>query len=375
MQAPARTLFNLNIVIGILLLVGYQNLAANYSQPLKIGFWSTWKIPCGIAMYTQHLKGALWKRGCLTFVYPHDLPIDVLIRRILSDDLHLLNIQYEIGMMPPTSVLLATINKVKNKGVKVIITIHDEPSFAQELLDAADFCIYHKPPAYITENAHKVIRLPMGVPVFNPPPPTKRSALKKKYGFSPTSTIITTTGFLLVTKQLSLILNLLAPRLKSRPSFGIQLITPFTPRNIKMCSAEYAKVKKALDDNNLWNQVQLITKFIPQKELSERLWISDVGYQWFNVNTKANSGAAREFISARTPLVVPRCSHYDLLTKGVIKTPMDAKRFVDEIFKLLDNKEKRKQLQKEMEHEYTQLNYDTLSKQYITVYKKCLNFH
>ncbi len=358
------------LLCAILLMVGVSlPISTRKSAPLLVGFWSSWNIPCGIAMYTKHVSTNLEPLNCKTFAYSHTMPLEQLKKAIIKDRIQVLNIQYEAGIMPPLKIYLDFVKTIKQFGVKVVVTMHDEPDFAQSIVEAADFTIYHKQPYYVKGLKNKIAILPMGVPVFTPS--LSRQEMRKKYGYSDKETILVTTGFLLFTKELDVVLKLLAPHLKSHPTYRLQLLNSATPRNMPMCKIVDQKIKAVLNAYKLWRQVYYTGKFIPQEELSERIWMSDLGYQWFSMNTHASSGAVREFIAARLPVVVPRSSHYLNVNKGLVKVARDKIIFVREILQTLENKEKLKRLTTHIEQEYNRLNYQAVIRHYYNILKQC----
>ncbi len=150
------------LLCAILLMVGVSlPISTRKSAPLLVGFWSSWNIPCGIAMYTKHVSTNLEPLNCKTFAYSHTMPLEQLKKAIIKDRIQVLNIQYEAGIMPPLKIYLDFVKTIKQFGVKVVVTMHDEPDFAQSIVEAADFTIYHKQPYYVKGLKNKIAILPM----------------------------------------------------------------------------------------------------------------------------------------------------------------------------------------------------------------------
>ena len=341
---------------------------AHAAVSTKVGFWGTWGIPCGIAMYTQHVSDSLAKLGYILTHYNYKLSPEEVIRCSIRDTIDILNIQFEAGIMPPHKTMLNTLQALKKAQIKIVITMHDEPNWAQDLVNAADICIYHKKPRYLNDLS-KVITLPMGVPLFNSS--LTRTDMRNKYGFRPEDKILISTGFMLPTKEIGDTLEHLAPYIKKDPTIKVQLLHAFTPRAPSLCQASHKELMQVIEKYQLHNQVVVITNFVSQQELSERIYLSDLGYQWFIQNTNATSATSKEYITARTPLVVPNSTHYhDLQYKGITVTPMDKKVFAATVMRLLYQPEERKVLQNTLEKVYSFLNYDMLIRKYHYVLQK-----
>lgn len=332
---------------------------------MKIGYWSTWKIKCGIAMYTKHIKDSLTKLNFTVFNYPHNSSLYYIATLIEKDKINVLNIQYEQMIMPPLNVFLNFINNIKSKNIKIVVTMHNEPDFAQKIVDASDITIYHKQPEKL-EDRSKVRVIPMAVPVFTPS--GSRIGLRKKYGFKATDKVLVSTGFLFHTKEISKNLEALAPLIKKDANIKLQLIHPFSPMDPIGSQLEYEKLIEVIIKHDIIKQVLVITKFLPQKELSERIYLSDLGYQWFKIDTGATSASGKEYITARTPLIVPDSSHFhDLVCKGIIKTPKKRGAFIQAVKDLLSNPYKLAAARHHLSNLYLELNYDNWIKRYCEI--------
>lgn len=336
-------------------------------QDLRIGYWSTWQVKCGIAIYTEHLYNAVKHIGGNAFGYSHTMTPIELLQRIDLDKIHVLNIQYEPAIMPPTDLLINLIKEIQRRRVKVFLTLHSEPDTVKRLLDIVDGFIYHKPPTLIHSDNRKVNIIPMGVPVFDPT--RSLSEARAFYGFKDTDKIITTTGFMFTWKQHANVLESMVPYLKADSNIKVQLLTSSNDINPYECIKENKNIKAVIERNNIENQVVHITDFLSQNELSERLWLSNLGYLWSDITTSSSSAAGKEFITSRLPLIATESSHYHDLISGVIKTPMDKGLFISKIFEIL-NHEDISHLYSELETTYNLLNYNDLIYRYIDIYKK-----
>lgn len=335
---------------------------------LKIGYWSSWQIKCGIAVYTKHLHDALQKLGYKVYIYNTDISTDKLIEKIKKNKINVLNIQYEPNLMPTKKELISTINTIRLLGVKVILTIHYECDDVKDIAKSADKLIYHKSSKFFKFD-NKVNFIPMGVPVFIPS--DSKSNLRKKYGFNDTDIILTTAGFMAPWKQLGQTLDRLAALIKSNKNFKIQLLTSFNDNSINECRKEYNKIVSVITKHNLKNQAVHITSFLEQQELNERLWISDVGYLWANIDTPGSSAAGKEFIASRLPIITSDSTHYHDLSKGTIKTSKNLDSFINQIGYVLRSKRQiLVKLREELTEMYQKLNYDNLIHAHIKIFNQ-----
>ncbi len=339
---------------------------------LRVGYWSSWNIKCGIAIYTKNLYVALKKAGHSVFVYPHTLSPNELLEQVKQDGIQVLNIQYEPGILPSTEVLLPLIQNLRVNGIKVVAIVHYESNDMHRLIHLFDQCIYHKPSLFFEETG-KINMVHHGVPVFEPPlirTQEFRKRLRVKYGFNTNDIILTTTGFMANWKQFGPILEFLVPWLKSNPNHKVQLLTSYNTFTPELCAVEHAKVRDVVEKYQLKAQVIHITKFLDQKELSRRLYISDLGYLWAGMDTRSVSGAAAQFIAARLPTVVTDSTHYMDLVAGTIRTPKDPEIFVATIEQTIKDTSLRRKLRTELELCYHELNYNNIIKAHLKVFKK-----
>ena len=341
------------------------SLSSVPQHKLRIGYFSTWQIACGIAVYTEHLYNALKYNGNEVFAYPNTMSVHELIKAIDIDRIHILNLQYEPAIMPLAEDLAFLINELHYRKIKVMFTMHSESSQINRFANIVDGFIYHKPSDYLKERVHII---PMGVPVFEEP--TDKFLMREKYGFSSDDKIITTTGFMFTWKQHASILNKLVPYLKEDKNLKVQLLTTFNKVNPDECKIECKNIKEVIESNNLGEQIIHITEFLPQNELSERLWLCNLGYLWSGITTTSSSAAGKDFITSRLPLVATNSSHYHDLMEGVIKTEMDQDLFVDMIIKSLYDDYELSKLSDNMRRQYQNLNNNKIIQMHLDAFLK-----
>lgn len=358
----------------------YQNIINLIkSKKIRIGFWSSWQVKCGIAMYTEHIVNELNNNGYKAFAYKNDISIKNLLTQIKFDKIDILNIQYEISLFfgnsspfKSMSDFVSLIKDIKNMGIKVVITVHSERENLKELLEEVDACIYTRPSNIF--KLDKINLIPIGAPIFKPI--QNKNELRAKYGFAHDDTILTTTGFMLPSKQNSEVLNQLATEIKKNPKLKIQLLTSINDANdfIKNLSLnEYEKIKNVITDNQIENQIIHKVDFLQQQEVNERLFISDLGFLWGDAEGNASSASIKEFISSRLPLIVTDCPRFSSdAIRGVIKTEINMPIFVKTILNVINDKEKLNRLIMELEAQYNEINNGKMIKRHINLFESLI---
>lgn len=337
------------------------------SQTLKIGYWSTVGVQCGIAVYTQHLCDALKVAGYTTFLYSFKTPLKEVLESIKKDQINVLNIQYEPSYMPSDKEFVWFLTELRKMRVKVVITVHSDGDRLKYYVPLVNHFIYHKNPQYVTEK-NKTTVIHMGIPVFTPP--ASRKILREKYGFSEDLKILSTTGFLLAWKEYSTMLELLIPWLVSDPKHHIQMLTSYNTHAWDPSPIEDQKIKNIIKKHQIEKQITYITTFLSQEELNERLWISDLAYLWGCLKSATSSATASQFMGSRLPVVATDSPHFDDLIAGSIKTPQDRKLFISTILQTIQNADLLKELRDEQEKYYQDLNYETIVRKHLSVFYK-----
>lgn len=350
------------------------------NQRIKIGFWTSWKIKCGVAIYTEHIVNELNKHGFKTFIYNNKTPAKTLLNKMLADQIDILNIEYEPSLFhfgknvfKDINEFTNTVKAIKQKKIKVIVTVHMENHNLKELFKVVDYCIYLRPPKLF--NLKKASIIPIGAPIFNPL--ESKQKVREKYNFKDQDKIIATMGFMLPDKNIPEILIPLVPYLKNNPHLKLQLLTSFNNSSL-MCTEfsniEYKKITEIIKNNKLENQIIHLTKFLPQQELNERLWISDIGFLWGNTTSTTSSASIKEFVTSRLPLVITDCPKFSNdIYIGIIKTPINETLFVNAIINMLNDTQKINKLHEQLEFEYSQLNNGKLIEKHIKIFKKVMN--
>jgi hypothetical protein len=228
------------------------------------------------------------------------------------------------------------------------------------------------------ENNDKYVLIPMAVPSFDNL--ESKSNLRKKYGFKDNDIIISTFGFMIGWKQHYIIVENLKKYLDKDPKIKLQFLTAIPGR--MDLSKEKNKIKKAIEKSGHKKNITHLTNFLSEKEVNERLTMSDVGFLWGlnnygkkKLGDKPNTTSAsdKQFVAARLPLIAVDCQHYHNCNLGVIKTKENMNEFISTIISVSKNKKLLVQLKDEMEIKYQANCIKSLIKKHIEIFEEILN--
>ena len=359
-----------NIYIFLFFIFNHHVLFSDFK---RIGYFvSSWEKKCGIAMYTNHLVKALREQHKIVNVY-NDFFEDSqkFIDDIKKDNIEVLNIQYHSVLIPPIDDFLAILKKVSSENIKIVITLHEEPDDFFRILDIVDHVIIHKPLKNTDYKTNKITYIPMGIPVF--PILLSKKDLRDKYSFSSNQTILSTFGFLTPWRKNSDFLFNLIPYLKSNALLHIQILASLPTFGVPEAEKELEKIKNIIKKYKLTPQVTLISDFLPQSEISERLMLSDIGWLWGTRKGNESSAAARDFIAARLPLFLVDWAHYHDISLGIIKSSLKIKPFIDALISVAASKDILNQLKEDMEESYNASNNNVIIGKHINIFNSIIN--
>lgn len=337
------------------------------NKETKLCILSTWDIKCGISQYCKNFHDAIVKRKFVTKVFEHTSSYQDVFSFIKRNNYNIFLVQYEPSIISDFDSLIKNIVELKrhSRDTKVFFVIHSESQDLTRLDGIIDGFIYHKNNTIpiIRSSVHKI---PMGVPVFNAE--LTKSACKQKYGVDSDKIIISTVGFMFAWKQHSSVLANLAELLRSNSNIVVQLLTSFHSINNTECIDEYNKIQEVINSHGLKNQVIHITDYIPQLELNERLYMSDIGFLWSGIETTSSSASLKEFVSSRLPVVKTNSTHYHDIKTGCITTDQNMTNFVRAISDVVMDKTRLNRLTSEMESTYKDMNYDSIIRKFIEAF-------
>jgi hypothetical protein len=200
----------------------------------------------------------------------------------------------------------------------------------------------------------KMKQIPLGCPIYE----TRSSVadLREKYKLPEDATVITTFGFLTAWKRFPETARALVPLLQ--PNMFLQMLC--TPHFQRFVTGEQ-ELRVAVRGSS---QVQLQLSYLPQQELNERLYASDLGFVYHGQNTGSVSAAARQFITSRCPLVVTSSSHTSDLKHASRPDQPDLDGFVQHLLRVASDKKAISTLREATERVYEQINMRTVAEQY-----------
>lgn len=325
----------------------------------KICMLSTWNIKCGISQYSKNLYDALETQNYVVKVFPNLSNYSDVFNFIKINNFNIFLVQYEPSIIQNFELLLSNIILLKKqlKEVKVFFVIHSENQDLLKLDGIIDGFIYHKNNT-LNFKKTKINLLPMGVPIFEPE--AGKDNYREKYGLNKNMFILSTVGFMFGWKQHALILESLVPTIKNNPNFIVQLLTSFHSINNNECIVEFNKIQQVILENNIQSQVIHVTDYISQKELNERLYMSDLGFLWAGIETTSSSASLKEFVSSRLPVVRTDSSHYHDISLGCKITKKDMAEFCLAINNLYSNNNELSLMKDDMSKNYNKMNYKNI---------------
>jgi len=338
----------------------------SFLQKNSICMLSSWNIKCGISQYSKNIFDSLVDKNIDIKVFPHTTKYSEIFSFIRISKPKSFIVQYEPSLILDFKDLKNNIIKLKSEKIKtkIFFTIHSEYHQLLELDGLIDGFIYHKNNTMPFRRT-KVFNVPMGVPVFNPE--LSRKEYKNKYGIGEDRLVIATVGFMFAWKNHANVLSNLIKYMKDNPKILVQYMTSFHSTNNGECIDEFNKISSIVKENNLEDQFIHITDYIPQKELNERLYLSDVGFLWSGIETTSSSASLKEFVASRLPVVKTNSTHYHDIVSGTVTTEQNIEIFSNIIIQLIMDRDRRIKLQQEMEENYNNLNYSSVIKKLLEV--------
>ena len=272
---------------------------------------------CGIYVYAQRLAK-----------YLNTLP-DVETQLFLSnlkDDVDVVSIQYEPGIMPP-NMLLQMVNTYINP--VVVVTAHHISGLPQ-FFPILDGIVLHS-----ESQLHGLSDKPWNYRVIPHPalvfPKKDKSKLREKYGLPQDKKIVGTAGFITGTgKRLPIIVEEILKRLKDDEF--LYLITSYWKAGDLGREAEIKRIVKQLGKEE---QFRIDTEFLPDEILNEKMQACDLLFAW-NAGPNmygSQSGIAADMYGSYTKLIVKDAPHYDFIgsQEGVLKGRPEPDKFAEDV--------------------------------------------
>lgn len=331
----------------------------------KICMLSTWNIKCGISQYCKNLYNSLLSQNCEVSVVDHKTEYNDIYYLITKFNFNIFIVQYEPGLIKDVNQLLQCIKNIKaNRGVKVYFIIHSEHKDLHKFDGIINGFIYHKNNKLVFNNT-VCYTIPMGVPIFKPE--GSKEAYRNKYGIGPEKFVISTVGFMFKWKKHADFLSNMIRHLREHNDIVIQMMTSFHSLNAE-CVGERDKVLDIINTNRLHDKVIHITDYIPQAELNERLYLSDLGFLYAGIETTSSSASLKEFVSSRLPVVKTDSTHHHDITAGSITTSKDMSTFTNKIIEVYKNRSNLNELSEQMNNYYNEINYDKVALKFMDIF-------
>ena len=311
---------------------------------MKVGMISTWRIPCGVAKYTEELCYELKRLVDLTIyaeeVHPNsheDLPIhpetetpfkyfrnwkrgepyDRLYNDIILDMPDIIHVQYESAMynesMFSEKGLLQLLNKLHEAGIKTVLTLHNVPEFNPTSYYTGWYEKIRSRIIVTNELMRKELlkwepealatTIPLGSTIFTC---TDKTEARKILNLPQDKYIITQVGFYGYDKGMLPLIEAMPKILEKIPNACLILagsIHPLAPQ----VHRDYVKecIKKAVE-LNLQNNVKFTGKFLTEGEINLYLSATDIiaiNHQYV-FSLYSSSASAHRVIASGKPIIM-----------------------------------------------------------------------
>lgn len=305
-------------------------------KPVRLGWVSTWKTPCGIASYSEHLIKAISHDA--TVFAREDAPDEANIvrcwqmipeedlQRLASEvearDINVLVIQFNFGFFafPAFATFL---NRMITRGVRVFVTLHatiDPPSLPDKSLhllkDALEKCyrlLVHTP-ADLNRLKHlgldhKAVLFPHGVvdraaPLIRPPTRVFQMA---------------SYGFFLPSKGLIELID--AVGLLCHKGIRLHLTMVNAQYPIEVSAQLIEKAKNRVAFLGLEKMITLVTEYLPEDQSFRLLEKADLIVFPYRESNESSSAAVRYALATGKPVAVTPVNIFEDVTPAVFQLP------------------------------------------------------
>lgn len=314
-------------------------------------------LRCGIAEYGRQLDAAMaglgaWIEPC-TFdsaagALPGVAPGNVVL------------IHFEPSLVPDG--FIAALRGVKCGGGKIVLCCHHFAlsHFSFEASILIDRFVVHRDYGV----AHpKIVELPLACPSYDPA--ADRAAVRDRLGLPAGAVVVTTLGFLSQWKRTPDVVDALLARLPRDVFLQILQPRPFNGAD----AGEEARVRAAVAAHGADRRVLFSMEFRPEVDLLDRVYASDMGFLYHGQNTGSASAAAKQFVSARTPVVLTDANHTADIIGGVLRAGVGIGEFADACAALAAMPDRRAALRAEAEGEYARLGMNAVAGRYLDLFE------
>jgi hypothetical protein len=311
---------------------------------------------CGIAEYSRDLDAELVKLGVR--VRQHTLAETNVLRDVQPGTVLLLHVEPSL-LSPDFDNALAT---ALQRGAYVGVCFHylDE-ILLRRFASRAHAMVVHRNYGISNPLFHEV---PLGCPVYEPPPYAERLAIRERLGIPSGVTVVTTLGFLSPWKRLP---EVAVELLAQNAGIFVQMICPS-----HFSGESMGEVSRMRDIASVYQgTLRWSPEFIPASEVLDRVAASDLGFVYHPVNTGSCSAATKPFVSARCPVVLTPSNHSSDVREGAYRVPgYDLGEFTRAVVAVARDAHMMHQLRDGMQRDYERLNMTRVAQMYVDVYRK-----
>ena len=309
---------------------------------------------CGIHQYGAQLDRSFQKLGVEVSTASYDLlPKDVQAGEIVL-------FHYEPSLVTSPLPFQECMQRVRQMGGKVVFCCHWYKHSETTKYDSfVDKYVLHR--TYPDAGSLSVV-IPLGAPLYDPPA-EGRSALRSRFGLPEDKFVLTTVGFLAEWKRMPEVVERLADVLPGSMLVRVQAPLPYLAAGKAYYQQDIA-LKKAAEK---WpGRVISSTDFLSEKDLTDLVHASDLGFVFHPQDTGSVSAATKQFVSARVPVVVTGSTHASDVVRGVRRVgSFEIDAFVREVVRIAADVELMGKLRKGIALEYDRINMDVVAARYV----------
>lgn len=311
---------------------------------------------CGIRQYGEQLDRELMMLVEVpSFTYRE---LDKLVDRAEDGDVVLF--QFEPGIILDRFGLVQAIERLHKKNVRVAFVCH---WFSGELLSDykdVDLFILHRDYDISNTSNKKCVVIPHGCPIYEPSL-AKRLAVRKQRRWDG-KFVVTTAGFLSSWKKTPEVVSALIAKLQGRRDV---LIHVHGSRPLGAAAETDDEKRMKLLEKRWRGRLSFSQEFLAEEDLLDLIHASDLGFVYHGVNSGSVSGATKQYVSARCPLVITESSHASDMSSGIVRAAVDLDAFCDAVVSAIADAPLRERLRCELEAIYGTLNWTETARRYV----------
>jgi glycosyltransferase involved in cell wall biosynthesis len=210
----------------------------------------------------------------------------------------------------------------------------------------------------------RIVEIPLACPTYVPK--TSRAELRARFGMPAPGEglVLTTVGFLTKWKRMPESIDRLLAELSDLPRAVVHVQAPW-PFDVEGSGAAEEDTQLRSLVARYEGRLHFSTDFVPEEELLDRVHASDLGFVFHGRDTDSVSAATKQFVSARTPVVVTDSTHASDLQQGVRRVGgFDPGTFAKEVVRIARDVEEHQRLSDGIRREYERINMDAVAKRY-----------